>query len=137
MPIPAIILLVFYLQVPVSFHDGLMSVFFAAFIFFLSLDTSSLARGLSKKVFVLLGELSYSLYILQFPVYKVVSFVFKSKGIDMPQLMFYTYLIILLLISFICYYKIEVVIRDWIRDNFMVNKSHRLLSIRRWMFKKQ
>jgi peptidoglycan/LPS O-acetylase OafA/YrhL len=52
-----------------NFHNGLLGVFFVPFILALSMNKSRLNDWLSKPVLVYLGDISYSLYIYQYPVF--------------------------------------------------------------------
>lgn len=87
-----------------NYHNGLLAVLFVPFILLLSLNTGSITKILSKKPFIFLGEISYSLYIYQFPVF------YWLPG-D-----FYIKITALILFSSLSYIFIETPLRKWIRN---------------------
>jgi peptidoglycan/LPS O-acetylase OafA/YrhL len=76
--------------------------------FFISTDDWFLSSIFKHKYLVLLGEISYGLYIYQLPVYKLSMFFFR-KVLKLPQtdVLFYSCLFILIAISYISYKYIE------------------------------
>ncbi|GAB4492412.1 MAG: acyltransferase [Anaerolineales bacterium] len=80
--------------------NGILAPIFIVFITSLALDQTWVARLLQKPGFVLLGDASYAIYILQYPVHT-----FYKNYLD-PRLSnfsneahFYTYLLLLILVS--------------------------------------
>ncbi|MBS1660962.1 MAG: acyltransferase [Bacteroidetes bacterium] len=104
------------LDIPVNLHDGMMAIVFAPFILLLALNTGRISKGMSGRIPVLLGEASYSLYILQVPLHILCLFVFKRLGLVNPNIQFYSYLVFLILASVASYYTIELPARKWIRS---------------------
>lgn len=76
-------------------HNGLMSPVFFLIIAGLAIDKSSLSIFLGNKFFILLGNTSYAIYIMQWPVYILFSAIIgqeKLEGLD-----FYLYLSFLII----------------------------------------
>ena len=89
-----------------AFGSSFFAPLFLIFIISISICQTRVIEVLSVKPLVLLGEASYSLYILQEPVYKFYSRHFT--GIDMSaQLNFYAYLVLLTAISVLSFLLFE------------------------------
>jgi len=116
----AIILLCMALSfnININLNNGLMNVLFAPFIIILSLNNGKITQLLSKKAFIVLGEISYSIYILQFPVHAIVNVTLRKFHIFQPVIVFYIFSIILLVISYFSHYLIEVPANNMIRNMF-------------------
>lgn len=102
----------------ITYHNGLLAVLFVPLIVLITLNRGYITQLFSKKAFVFLGEISFGIYILQYPVYLFCIRVFESAGIQSKSLIFYLYLLILLLVSAICYRLIEVPARNKIKEAF-------------------
>jgi len=86
-------------------HNGLLAPVFFLIVAGLAIDKSLLTKLLGHNMLVLLGNASYSVYILQWPLFIVFSkFLNKEKliGID-----FYIYLVSLIIISIFVYLFFE------------------------------
>ncbi|MEN9400918.1 MAG: hypothetical protein RL632_2021 [Bacteroidota bacterium] len=94
-----------------SFHDdqhnGLLSPYYMLVIYSLALLTGKLSKILSSKFFVFLGSMSYSLYILQYPVYQICQKYLPWFNEQKPEKMFFPYLLVLLVVSALAYMYIE------------------------------
>jgi peptidoglycan/LPS O-acetylase OafA/YrhL len=107
-----------------NIHGGIMALFFAPFILLLAKGGNGiLPKILSGKKLIVLGEISYSIYIIQGPVSLMVNYFYRTAHIKQPELMFYLYVIILLITSVICYYTIEVPVGNWLRVKFNASKA--------------
>jgi peptidoglycan/LPS O-acetylase OafA/YrhL len=95
-----------------NFHNGLLAVFFVPFILALSMHTGRLSKLLSKPLLVYLGEISYSLYIYQYPVFQY------CKGINTGNLWadFLIKLAVLIAVSALSYSFIETPLRTMIKS---------------------
>lgn len=103
------------------YHDGLPAPVFLLFIFIVSLNRHQLFNGFRKRVPVYLGEISYGLYILQVPVYRLLTQTFELKTSLSATAFFYFYLLVLLLVSAVCYELIEKPSRVFLRNRFSKN----------------
>ena len=100
------------------YHDGLPAPFFLLFIFIVSLNRHQLFNGFRKRWPVYLGEISYGIYILQVPVYRLLTQTFGLKANVSATSFFYFYLFVLLIVSAICYELIEKPSRIFLRNRF-------------------
>ena len=92
-------------------RNGLLSPIFIFLIIGLSLDTSFLSRFLSSKLLVFLGEISFALYIFQVPVYEVAASLMKRLDVQKPAYCFYSYMVILIVLSTCIHTFIEKPVR--------------------------
>jgi peptidoglycan/LPS O-acetylase OafA/YrhL len=99
-----------------NFHDGLMAVIFAPLILLISLNSGIITKAFSNKYLVILGEASYGMYILQYPIRNFCLSAFKRLHISNETIFFYGYLVILIGVSIVCYYMIEIPAKDWIKS---------------------
>ena len=102
--------------IPLSTTDGLAAPLFALFIAALSIDSSRLASVLRLAPLVLLGELSYAVYILQIPVGWFLLRVFPGQTVLAPAPLFATYLAALIAMSYVVYRYYETPLRTILRD---------------------
>src|SRR5207244_7982640 len=65
---------------PIDFHNGLFAVFFTPMLYLLALNQGTLNKIFSKKPLVFLGEISYDVYLFQFPVYFFFTFASTYTG---------------------------------------------------------
>lgn len=107
------------LKFPLSlnFHNGLLAVLFVPLIFLISLNNGYITILFQKKAFVFLGEISFGIYILQFPVYSLVSAYSVNKHLHLsdPTIVFFLRLAILIMLSSFAYIYIEKPLQDKIR----------------------
>lgn len=95
-------------------HNGLLSPIFILIIFSLANNSSSLKIFASRQL-QKLGEVSYSIYILQVPLYFWWGALLKKLLIENLYIKFFTYLLFLILSSFISYIFIETPFRKYIK----------------------
>lgn len=69
----SIIIVTFKFSHILNLHNGALAILFAPLIYFLSIDKSFLTTILSNSIFIFLGEISYSVYILQDPIFHIFS----------------------------------------------------------------
>lgn len=99
---------------PLAFGGSFYSIFFVVLIFVIAVSNNFVTRLLSKPVFVLLGEASYSIYILQMPFYYFYS-KFLSPSLNLSHdLNFYGYMLSLTILSIITFKIIELPSRKFI-----------------------
>jgi peptidoglycan/LPS O-acetylase OafA/YrhL len=103
-----IVLLLIYRPDNVSYQVGLIAPVFMVFILSIAVND---ARFLNMKWFVFLGEISYGIYILQFPVFKFLENVNKHHMQIPNQYFFFLALGALLFVSALSYKFIEKPLR--------------------------
>jgi peptidoglycan/LPS O-acetylase OafA/YrhL len=118
-----LLVLILLLKFPfgLNYHNGLLAIVFVPFILFLSLSTDKLTKLFSKSIFVFLGEISFGIYILQVPVWQILTDYRMNKyfGIDKESdfsLAFFIRLTILIVVSSISYLYFEKPIRNKISN---------------------
>jgi peptidoglycan/LPS O-acetylase OafA/YrhL len=89
---------------------------FSVIILTLALDTGNISKVFRTKVFITLGNLSYSLYILQYPVFKISCYGLLSIGVQSETVIVYVSLAVLILLSALAYKFIESPLRDKINE---------------------
>jgi peptidoglycan/LPS O-acetylase OafA/YrhL len=105
------------------FHNGLLVIVFIPLIILLSINDGIVKKVFSNNILVFLGEISYGIYILQFPVHKYSYYLFSKLNIYSHFYKFYLYLFILILISSISYKYIETPLRKYIK-NIRITAGH-------------
>jgi len=103
------------------FH-GLALILFAPFIFLISSNTGKITKVLKTKPLIFLGEISYGIYILQFPVFYLLGKVFKHYNYDNRLMIFYISTVILIIFSAISYMYFEKPMRRMI-VNFKLKRE--------------
>ena len=116
-----ILVLLFKFTFGLDYHNGLLAVIFVPLIVLISLSTDKLTNLLRENFFVFLGEISFSIYILQYPVWVLCSDYRLNKyfGIDKESdisLSFFLRLAILIILSSISYLFFEKPIRNKISN---------------------
>jgi peptidoglycan/LPS O-acetylase OafA/YrhL len=99
-----------------NYSDGLLAIIFAPLILLMALNNGRISKIFSNKKLVMLGEASYSLYILQTPIKSCCYFILKKLHFANENWVFYIYLIVLIGVSILCYYFIEIPAKDWIKS---------------------
>ena len=95
-------------------HNGLLSPYYILVIYSLSLINGKFGNLLSIKPLIFLGSISYSLYILQFPIYQICQKYLPWFKNQAREDMFYPYLIVLLFASSMTYLFIEKPARKYL-----------------------
>lgn len=131
-----ITLLILILKFPIgiNYHNGFLAIIFIPLIFFISTDNSFVSKFLSKKIFVFLGEISYGIYILQFPVYILImknnmllNILTLDESKDVNKI-FFIYIVSLISISSLVYIYLEKPMRDFIKTKMIwKRKSHGMI----------
>lgn len=113
----AIIVLFFRYPFGINYHDGFLAWFFAAFIVLMSLNTGVITKVFSLKPLVFLGEISFALYVLQFPVFEITSTLIEKLHLTAnANLIFYTCLGLLIAVSAFCHIFVELPLRNRIKS---------------------
>lgn len=118
-----VLLLFLRFKLGVNYHNGFLAIIFVPIIFLLSSSNDLISKFISKKPFVFLGEISYSIYILQVPIwmfltdYRMNRYFGLNKELDIT-IVFFVRLIILILFSSLCYLYFEKPLRQKIKNYF-------------------
>jgi len=103
---------------PTLHHDGLLAPIFALLIVGATSSTSFIKKILTNPFFIKMGNASYGMYILQFPIYYITYKIYKTLNIYSylgEEGRFYTYLIVLILIAFLSSITFEI----WTKNIFL------------------
>ncbi|MDR6846422.1 acyltransferase [Flavobacterium granuli] len=113
-----LVLLALKFRFGLNFHNGLFAVFFIPLIILFSLNNGFITKLFQKKIFVFLGEISFGIYILQYPVYSWVSAYSINKYFHINDVtsLFFIRLVMLLLVSSLSYVYIEKPIQNIIKN---------------------
>jgi len=99
-----------------NIHNGLLAVFIVPLIWFLSYNTGFLTQLFIRPSFVLLGEISYGIYIYQKPVRYYLYKFYAVTGMTQREFCFYGFLAVLILFSYCSYRFIEQPLRRIIQE---------------------
>jgi peptidoglycan/LPS O-acetylase OafA/YrhL len=94
-----------------NFHNGLLAVFAIPFIVLLAFNNGLITKIFNKPPLIYLGEISYSMYILQLPVFLLL----KNYDLGSPTLAFFIKLSVLILLSSLSYTYVEAPMRQKIK----------------------
>lgn len=100
------------------YHNGLLSFLFVPFILLMSLNTGKITQLLNHKSFVYLGEISYGLYILQYPVILWTKSVLKFLKFENSLIVICICLCVLTLAASLSYTFFETPVRNKIKKLF-------------------
>jgi len=100
-----------------KFHNGLLAIFFIPLILLISLNDGFITKMFEKSPLIFLGEISFGIYILQHPIYSLISAYSVNKYFHLsdPTIVFFLRLIILIIVSSITYIYIEKPIQKKIK----------------------
>jgi peptidoglycan/LPS O-acetylase OafA/YrhL len=96
-----------FLENKLAFGSSLLSPIFILLIVLVALNKSSYIKLLSFYPLVLLGEASYSLYILQYPVHRIYNLLISDRLALSEHLDFYVFFIFLTLVSLCTFFLFE------------------------------
>jgi peptidoglycan/LPS O-acetylase OafA/YrhL len=103
-------------------EGGLLVPFYFALVLSICNLNDKLTAVLGNRFFIFLGEISYSVYILQLPVILVFKYVYQiDKFTDVSQ--FFWYSAILVMVSAILFYIVERPMQKWILGLFNREKN--------------
>jgi len=105
-----------YLGYKIAYTNGLLSPFFLLFIVLLAANKGVVSKILSHSWLILLGEASYSLYILQKPIHGLYDKIIAPRINLSETSHFYIFLMLLILISILSYLYLERPARKSIRS---------------------
>lgn len=101
-----------------NLFGGLILIVFAPLVYLMACNNGVLTKISNHKILVFLGEISYGIYILQYPVQYLSSYLFKVLGLDKIDegIRFSAMLAILILFSSLSYLYLEKPMRDKIKN---------------------
>lgn len=102
-----------------AIHVGLLSPFYGLLIWSLCDPQNIVSRLLSARWLSTLGEISLGIYILQMPLYGLLSRWFPLKSATG----FYVYLLTLILIAYLLHKGLETPMRRWIQKRWLPSRS--------------
>lgn len=94
-------------------NNGILALIYIPLLYFLISDNGYLSRLSSHKMVAFLGEISYGIYILQFPIFLWMTSIFKKLAIENRYLLFYSSLSVLIIFSALCFKYIEQRVRKY------------------------
>jgi peptidoglycan/LPS O-acetylase OafA/YrhL len=97
-----------------QFHNGLMAVLFAPLLITISANKGIITRLLNKKPLLFLGEISYGIYVWQYPVFIMGNKLVKWIGLHNAVPIFYFNLLFLLIVASTSYLYFEKPIRKYL-----------------------
>lgn len=100
----------------VIFTNGLFLIVFVPLLLIFAYNYSPISNIFRKKFLQYLGEISYGIYILQFPLYFFFTALLTFSGHKINSLLFIVYLCLLILASAFSYNYIEKPLRDRIKN---------------------
>lgn len=107
-----------FLDFKIAYTNGLIAPLFLAFIIFLALEKGVISRFFSNKWLVLLGEASFSLYILQKPLHGVYDKLITNRVPLPTEVHFYIFLTLLIVASILSYKYFETPMRKMINKRY-------------------
>jgi len=106
------------LGIKIAFTNGLLAPAFLWFIVLLARHKGTITKVLSYSWLVLLGEASYSLYILQKPIHGIYDKLIVPRIALSETLHFYIFLILLIVVSILSFKYFETPLRKYLRSKY-------------------
>lgn len=112
-----LLILVLIYNPGINLFGGLILVVFAPLVYLIACNNGKLTKISNHKTLIFLGEISYGIYILQFPIYYLLKYFYKTFNITVigDGLKFYVLLVVLILFSAFSYLYIEKPMREIIK----------------------
>lgn len=96
-------------------HNGMLAILFVPLILLLSANIGIITRVFNMKLPIFLGEISYGIYILQYPINQLwVLQIAPRLGISNGNHYFFLYVLFLIIVSAISYKVVEIPLRKLI-----------------------
>jgi peptidoglycan/LPS O-acetylase OafA/YrhL len=111
------------LGMKLAYTNGLIAPAFLLFIWLLAASKNKLTGWLSHPLLILLGEASFSLYILQKPVFGLYNRLIETR-VNLGDIAdFYAALLLLIVMSIASYKLFETPAREWIKKRLSGNNT--------------
>lgn len=104
-----------YLDYKIAYTNGLLTPVFLLFIILLARNSGLISKVFNLPILILLGEASYSLYILQKPIHGLYDKIIVPRINLTENIHFYIFLLILIAVSILSYLFLEKPARNAIR----------------------
>ena len=99
-----------------NFHNGLLAPLLVPFILLLSLNRGFITTLFQNRILIFLGEISFGIYILQFPVFAFAGKWAANLHITSKPAVFWSALLLLIAVSAGSYHYFERPLRKWLRQ---------------------
>jgi len=117
-----LLFLILKYHLPITYHNGFLAFLFIPLILILSNSKGHIAKLFKRKCFIFLGEISFGIYILQYPVYLGTNLIIRLLNhyskIEF-QYNFYIYLALLIFASALSFLLIEKPARNYIKQKVL------------------
>ncbi|TGN30344.1 acyltransferase [Empedobacter tilapiae] len=110
-----LLITVVYLSRNLFIHNGFFAPLFALLIYFISKNNGWITKLFTNKKLIYLGEISFAIYLLQFPVFYFSKYSLKLLTIENELTLFLISLITLILVSHLTYKHFEIPVRDYLK----------------------
>lgn len=102
--------------IQVDYTNGLIAPLFLTFIVLLSLNTTRISTWLQHRWMILLGEASFSLYILQKPLHGIYEKIATHWIAEDSALYFYLFVVVLTSVAILSFWLVETPLRRFINS---------------------
>ncbi|MDW5290749.1 acyltransferase [Formosa sp. PL04] len=126
LPIISLIMLtviVLKINIRISYHNGMLAFLFIPIIILISANNGQITKISNMKLPVFLGEISYSIYILQKPIFLWVNKIMHYLSLDNKIIIFYSATLILIIISGVSYTYFETPLRKRINKKVIITTT--------------
>lgn len=103
-------------KLPIDYHNGFLAIIFVPLIILISTNNGSFTSFFNKKTAIYLGEISYSIYILHYPVHLFTEYFMGKFGITGDLKLLVLYIPILIVLSALSYSYIETPLREKLKE---------------------
>ncbi len=117
-----LILMLILIHKNIMIHNGFLAPLFASIIFLLARLSNQYIWGLTTKIWVLLGESSYAIYILQVPVDMILKKILNFTWLTESWYYFIIYLVILVWTSILSFLFLESPVRKFVTRKLILNR---------------
>ncbi|WP_298154326.1 acyltransferase [Flavobacterium sp.] len=106
----------------INLFGGLVLIFFAPLVYLIAANNGIITKIVRRRLPVFLGEISYGIYILQFPLYYFTKYWLFYMDVKNNTVIFFATLFILIVFSSASYVLFEKPVRDFLKKKKL--KAH-------------